>query len=705
MHGKRMNITIVVTMLVLFLACGLVILFQCAANIREEMLPQVSQAAEAALENFTEVNRAMEGVTDEREVALNYQKAMVYNDDGKSASYPFRCGSFLYNVYGEIAYQSRTVMYADIVWMDGTEEEIPLVFEYENTADVAQIIHYQEYITHAATIGYAQFTGYWKDGLFYIRRLNTSGYIENHESPLEEPEDVEIETIHLRVRSGYRTDLDTVNARSFTLRVAEKSYAGEDGFATYAGKWKKTDELMDEYKNRMDDLAGEVGYYLIRNNEISKFWDNSLLHTKYAAKCVALEYREDTPSDRMYYVYVAEFSPLRLALRELLGNGAVVVLIALFLCAVAFLQTMYNYTRASERRGYLDEIARQKQALEYAKGAEKSRRAMTSAIAHELKTPIAVLSSYSEALQENIDVEKQSHYLSVIREETEKMDRMVLELLDLSRLEAGKYKLKREIFNLEELAKEIIIPLESRIQEKDIHISWQVGDPMVNADRYRMGQVVQNFMTNAIRHTPSGGKIVLRIGTERETLSVENQGKQLPTGQLSQVWETFWQGDASRNEKGSGLGLSICRSIISLHGGSCKAENTAAGVRFSVNLNAEKKLRQSSRMPGEMLVRLEYPVAQAYTTVENVMRRLELLEGRALQRELKAGRIRIGGDVVRDPKAKLYPHYVLGWKEFRIKVCLNDTQKRKILLFERMVSGDPVNFDAFRASGYAYRKW
>ena len=129
MQVKRMNIAITVTMLLLFAACGLVILFQCAANIREELLPQVQAAAEAAVEEFVEVSRAMEEAGGAREIGLNYQKAMVVNDDGKGASYPFRCASFLYDISREIVYRSRTTLFADIVWMDGTEEEIPLVFE------------------------------------------------------------------------------------------------------------------------------------------------------------------------------------------------------------------------------------------------------------------------------------------------------------------------------------------------------------------------------------------------------------------------------------------------------------------------------------------------------------------------------------------------------------------------------------------------
>lgn len=127
------------------------------------------------------------------------------------------------------------------------------------------------------------------------------------------------------------------------------------------------------------------------------------------------------------------------------------------------------------------------------------------------------------------------------------MDRMVLELLDLSRLEAGRYQLRRESFRLSALVEEILRPLEGSILEKQLEVSMRVGQDQVYADRMRFGQVVENFMTNAIRHTPPGGKILIRIGMGHETFSVENQGSAIPEGQLGRVWENFWQGDEARS--------------------------------------------------------------------------------------------------------------------------------------------------------------
>lgn len=193
----------------------------------------------------------------------------------------------------------------------------------------------------------------------------------------------------------------------------------------------------------------------------------------------------------------------------------------------------------------------------------------------------------------------------------------------------------------------------------------RVGQDSVYADRMRFGQVVENFMTNAIRHTPSGGKILIRIGVGHETFSVENQGSSIPEGQLGQVWETFWQGDEARTGRGTGLGLAICRSIMALHGGACRVENTAIGVRFAADLtqrNAELPGRLCCDVPEE----LHYPVYGEHTTVSQVMFRLALLKGSALRREIRKGNLSVDGSTVKKGKQQVYPGNVLLWREVQI---------------------------------------
>lgn len=227
-----------------------------------------------------------------------------------------------------------------------------------------------------------------------------------------------------------------------------------------------------------------------------------------------------------------------------------------------------------------NELTRLQTALDYARNAEENRRRMTSHIAHELKTPLAVVHSYAEGLQAHIAEEKRERYLSVILGECERMDGMVLEMLDLSRLEAGKVTLARDDFDLSALAAEVFQRL-TEGREVILTLSLQKSC-MVNADRARIEQVITNFASNALRHTPPGGEIRVRTSRMRRetTLSVENQGEPLAPEALNRVWDTFYRGEGAPADGGTGLGLAIARSIIELHGGRCGVRNTPQGVEF-----------------------------------------------------------------------------------------------------------------------------
>ena len=132
-----------------------------------------------------------------------------------------------------------------------------------------------------------------------------------------------------------------------------------------------------------------------------------------------------------------------------------------------------GYWAEMKRRGELnDEITRLNTALEYAKEAEQKRRQMTSNIAHELKTPLAIIHSYAEGLKENIAENKRDKYLDVVLSESERMDEMVLEMLDLSRLEAGKVKLSRSEFSMLELTQTVFEKLEMAIEAKNLQVTY-----------------------------------------------------------------------------------------------------------------------------------------------------------------------------------------------------------------------------------------
>lgn len=234
-----------------------------------------------------------------------------------------------------------------------------------------------------------------------------------------------------------------------------------------------------------------------------------------------------------------------------------------------------------------DEIQRLNQALTFAKAAEEHRRTFTSHMAHELKTPLAVIHSYAQGLQEHIAEDKREKYLATICSEAERMNGMVLELLDLSRLEAGRVKLRRENFSLSQLIRSTLEKLAPTLEAKGLRLSTALEAPApVLADRGRMAQVVENLLTNAVKYTPAGGEIGVEVAqTDRHTtLRVSNDCPPIPQEELDQLFEPFYRREDAAPGEGTGLGLAIVRHIVQLHGGSCQASATPGGVVFTVTL-------------------------------------------------------------------------------------------------------------------------
>ncbi len=235
----------------------------------------------------------------------------------------------------------------------------------------------------------------------------------------------------------------------------------------------------------------------------------------------------------------------------------------------------------SQLRIHQNDSQQLRSALDYARNAEETRRQLVSNITHELKTPLAVIHSYAEGLQAGIAEEKKERYLSTILEETEKMDGMVLEMLDLSRLEAGKVRLSADYFSLLALTQEIVnklAPEESREQE----ISFAFcNDCFLTADEGRISQVVTNLVSNALRYTPKDGAIWLRVFSDKDNayFQIENTAPHLSEEALERIFDTFYRASTSRSDKGTGLGLPIARNIVQLHRGTLTAKNTWVGGR------------------------------------------------------------------------------------------------------------------------------
>ena len=247
-----------------------------------------------------------------------------------------------------------------------------------------------------------------------------------------------------------------------------------------------------------------------------------------------------------------------------------------------------GYAAEQDRRRMKDnEITRLNTALAYAKEAETERRQMTSHMAHELKTPLAVIHCCCEGLQEDIAPEKRRQYLDTILSEAEELDAMVLEMLDLSRLEAGKVKLSRDDFDLAEMAQAVFQRLEAAAADRELTVELSCGDPCpVSADEGRLRQAMGNLAANAVRYAPAGSTVRARVWREGNwtCFAVENDSPPFTRDELEKIWERFYRREEDRSGRGTGLGLAITRQIVELHGGRCRAENIPGGVRFQLSV-------------------------------------------------------------------------------------------------------------------------
>lgn len=255
--------------------------------------------------------------------------------------------------------------------------------------------------------------------------------------------------------------------------------------------------------------------------------------------------------------YAAEGYPLKACLPILVPAGAMSFTLAM-LCAVILSFALLRVWRRQER-------------------VEQVRRETTAALAHELKTPLSVLSATAELLEDNLAPEKQAHYLDVIQTQAQRMDGSVRKMLELSRLETGVQALRREEFPLAALAQERLaaaLPADGSLHTEFASDS----EYMVNADRALLARALDALLENAVQHTPGGGCITVRIANG--VLSVANTGDAIPDHALPRLWEAYYQADPSRSTKGDGLGLSIAKTVFDLHGYDCGAENTDAGPKF-----------------------------------------------------------------------------------------------------------------------------
>ncbi|MFP4641530.1 MAG: ATP-binding protein [Chloroflexota bacterium] len=213
-------------------------------------------------------------------------------------------------------------------------------------------------------------------------------------------------------------------------------------------------------------------------------------------------------------------------------------------------------------------------------GKEKPRpeTEVISTVSHELRSPLSSLVGFSEllAMQEDLDPAARKR-ASEIHSEAQRMDRMVQELLNISRLESGRMNLNRVGGNVEELLEQAAESARMRTDKHDVKTEVLSGLPEVNADRDLILQVLDNLLTNAINYSPDGGTITIGAARQDSEIRIEvsDEGIGISADQREAVFQKFYRADTPLKQKvdGTGLGLSLCKSIVESHGGRIGVES------------------------------------------------------------------------------------------------------------------------------------
>lgn len=229
---------------------------------------------------------------------------------------------------------------------------------------------------------------------------------------------------------------------------------------------------------------------------------------------------------------------------------------------------------------------------------ENERKEFVSNVSHELRTPLTSMRSYLEALLDGAwkDPEIAPQFLQVTQEETDRMIRMIKDLLDLSRMDSGKGSLDLEYLNVNELFDHVIKRFEMMIQSsdkstKDFLIKRNFTDRQlwVEVDADKMIQVLDNIMNNAIKYSPDGGTITCGLMETNDSvvLSISDEGLGIPKRDLANVFDRFFRVDKARARSmgGTGLGLAISKEVVQQHKGKIWAESTEGkGTTFYISL-------------------------------------------------------------------------------------------------------------------------
>jgi len=290
------------------------------------------------------------------------------------------------------------------------------------------------------------------------------------------------------------------------------------------------------------------------------------------------------------------------AARELLGE------IRLWRAAPAIssgekrlLQTFASQGALALERAHLAKAESRAKVLEE---SDRLKSAILSSVSHELRTPLSTIKAASSSLRSaevSWDSPARPELVAQIDDEADHLNLLVGNLLDMSRIESGALKPKREWNILLEIVESVLARMKNSIGEHQLEVDVPENLPLAPVDFLQMEQVFTNLLSNSVKYAPEKTVIRLRAFMEGESLHVlvSNQGPQIPQEHLERIFDKFFRLTAANRVTGTGLGLSICKGIVEAHGGKIWAENLPDGLAFHFILPLTWEGTQPPQLPQE----------------------------------------------------------------------------------------------------------
>lgn len=235
---------------------------------------------------------------------------------------------------------------------------------------------------------------------------------------------------------------------------------------------------------------------------------------------------------------------------------------------------------------------------------EELSRGFVANVSHELKTPMTSISGFADGMLDGtIPPEKHHQYLEIISQESHRLGRMVLRMLDTARIESGEIVITPMPFDLSDTAIQVLLSFEKQLEQKKLDVDVDLEDYlMVNGDRDYIYRVVYNLVDNAVKFVEESGKLTIKSEAQgkRARFTIRNTGSTIPQEDLPHVFDRFYKVDRSRSmdRTGAGLGLYFVKSIVILHSGDISVQSNNDGTEFSFTIPlAPKPTNTSSNVP------------------------------------------------------------------------------------------------------------